>query len=41
MRPVMRRPVSKRGSAGRFRSMSRRSKAPNISQGPMRGGWRF
>lgn len=41
MRPVSRRPVSKGRSAGKFRSMSRRSKAPNVAQGPMRGGWRF
>lgn len=41
MRPVKRHAVSKAKSAGKFRSMSKRSKAPNVAMGPMRGGWRF
>lgn len=41
MRPVSRRPVNKRSSARRFRKNVRRTKAPNIAQMPMRGGWRL
>lgn len=32
--------VNKGRSARKFRNMTRRSKAPNVT-GPMRGGWRI
>lgn len=41
MRPLKRSGVSKNRSARKFRSGVGRSKAPNVSMGPMRGGWRF
>lgn len=41
MRPSKRYGVSKGRSASKFRSQSRRTKAPNVSAGPMRGGWRL
>ena len=40
MRPLHRKPVNKRHSAGTFRSNSRKTKGANI-KGPMRGGIRF
>lgn len=33
--------VNKYRSASQFRSQTRRTKAPNIAMGPMRGGWRL
>lgn len=33
--------VNKRKSAGQFKNNVRRTKAPNVQQGPMRGGWRL
>lgn len=33
--------VNKHRSARRFRHQAGRTKAPNIQQGPMRGGWRL
>lgn len=41
MRPLSRHGVSKGRSASKFRSQMRRTKAPNVKQGPMRGGWRL
>jgi len=41
MRPVKRMSVNKGRSAGTFRSHVLRSKAPNVAQAPMRGGWRL
>lgn len=41
MRPLKRYGVSKGRSARRFRRQVGRSKAPNVVQGPMRGGWRL
>lgn len=41
MRPLKRMSVSKSGSARKFRSGVRRTKAPNVAGGPMRGGWRL
>lgn len=41
MRPSRRRPVSKSASASRFRGQVGRTKAPNVSVIPMRGGWRL
>lgn len=41
MRPVKRFGVNKRRSAGKFRGQSSRSKAPNVINSPMRGGWRL
>lgn len=38
---MRRRPVNKRRSAKIFRRHSRRTKAPNVVSGPMRGGWRL
>lgn len=39
---VMRRvPVSKSKGAKRFRHDVKRTKAPNVAAGPMRGGWRL
>lgn len=40
MRPVSRKPVSKNGSARRFRSATKRTKAANMAA-PMRGGIRL
>lgn len=40
MRPLRRKGVSKYGSARKFRSQSRRTKAANV-KGPMRGGIRL
>lgn len=40
MRPVRRKPVSKRRSAGKFRKQSRRTKGANVAA-PMRGGIRL
>lgn len=40
MRPLKRRPVSKRRSARSFRKQSRRTKGRNVI-GPMRGGIRL
>ena len=40
-RPLSRGRVSKGRSAAKFRSQMRRTKAPNVVQGPMRGGWRL
>lgn len=33
--------VNKHRSARKFRHQIKHSKAPNVSQGPMRGGWRL
>lgn len=41
MRPLKRHPVSKHRSARKFRHSVKRSKAPNVLTGPMRGGWRL
>jgi len=41
MRPLRRGGVNKRRSAKQFRRSSRRTKAPNMRQAPMRGGWRL
>lgn len=41
MKPLARRPVSKRRSARKFRAQSTRTKAPNMAHAPMRGGWRL
>lgn len=41
MRPLKRRPVSKRRSAGKFRRQISRTKAPNVAPRPMRGGYRL
>lgn len=41
MRPLSRSGVSKRSSARSFRSQSSRTKAPNLRNAPMRGGWRL
>lgn len=41
MRPVARHGVNKGRSARQFRSNTRRTKAPNVANGPMRGGWRL
>ncbi|WNK12626.1 MAG: hypothetical protein [Microvirus sp.] len=41
MRPLKRHGVSKGRSARHFRHQAGRSKAPNVTQGPMRGGWRL
>lgn len=41
MRPVKRMHTSKHGSAAKFRRGVRRTKAVNVAQGPMRGGWRL
>lgn len=41
MRPLSRGYVNKGRSAGKFRGQMRRTKAPNVSQGLMRGGWRL
>ena len=36
-----RHPVNKRKSAAKFRHDVKHTKAPNVAQGPMRGGWRL
>lgn len=41
MRVLKRKHVSKRRSARKFRKQVHHTKAPNIVQGPMRGGWRL
>ncbi|AKI26885.1 hypothetical protein, partial [Gokushovirinae Bog5712_52] len=41
MRPLKRKHVSKGKSAKTFRKHSHHSKAPNVAQAPMRGGWRL
>lgn len=41
MSPLKRRPVNKHRSARSFRKSAQRTKAPNIVQAPMRGGWRL
>lgn len=41
MRPVKRFAVNKAASAAKFRSHSRRTKAPNMAPPPMRGGYRL
>lgn len=41
MHGLRRRPVSKSRSARKFRHQSSRTKAPNMSSTPMRGGWRL
>lgn len=33
--------VNKGSSAGKFRKNIQRTKAANVAQGPMRGGWRL
>lgn len=41
MRPLNRGHVDKRGSARNFRSNTHRTKSPNMSPPPMRGGFRL
>lgn len=41
MRPVSRRPVHKGQSASKFKHNVSRTKAPNVSPAPMRGGIRL
>lgn len=41
MRPVKRYGVSKRASAGQFKRNVSRTKNPNMTITPMRGGWRL
>lgn len=41
MRPLSRRPVNKRRSAGKFRRQVSRTKSPNVRAAPMRGGIRL
>jgi len=41
MRPVHRKPVRKAVSAKKFRREAVRTKAPNMTPPPMRGGYRF
>lgn len=41
MRPVKRGPVSKRHSAYQFKRNIKRTKRPNVSPPPMRGGIRL
>lgn len=41
MRPVKRYGVSKHKSARHFRANVGRTKAPNVTLSPMRGGWRL
>lgn len=41
MNPSRRRGVNKGRSARKFRKHLRRTKAANMSAGPMRGGWRL
>jgi len=41
MRPVRRSGVNKSRSARRFRRDTTRTKSPNMSLTPMRGGWRL
>lgn len=41
MRPLSRSGVSKHRSARRFKRNVMRTKSPNMSLNPMRGGWRL
>ena len=41
MRPVKRSFVKKSSGARQFRSHVARTRAPNVVQAPMRGGWRL
>lgn len=41
MRPLNRKPVSKRGSARTFRNNTKRTKGANMHPMPMRGGYRL
>ena len=41
MHPFSRHPVNKHRSASKFRGNVGRTKAPNTSLTPMRGGWRL
>lgn len=41
MRPLHRKPVSKHGSAKKFRHNASRTKRANVSGSPMRGGIRL
>lgn len=41
MRPLSRRPQSKRSGARQFKSKVGRTKAANMAISPMRGGWRL
>lgn len=41
MRPVKRSPVSKHGSAHKFRRNVQTTRSVNLRQVPMRGGWRL
>lgn len=41
MTPLKRRPVNKGHSAKQFRKTTSRTKAANMAQAPMRGGWRL
>lgn len=38
---MKRKPVNKRRSAAQFRHNVSHTKAANVKQGPMRGGWRL
>nr|QJB20124.1 MAG: hypothetical protein [Microvirus sp.] len=38
---MKRMPVNKRKSAQQFKGNIRKTKAANMQQGPMRGGWRL
>ena len=40
MRTLHRRAVSKMKSVRKFRHYARKTKAPNLSMSPQRGGWR-
>lgn len=41
MRPVSRKYVNKRSSAGKFKRNVSRTKGANVARAPMRGGWRL
>jgi hypothetical protein len=41
MAALRRHGVNKHRSARKFRHQAGRTKAPNVVQGPMRGGWRL
>lgn len=41
MRPLSRHGSNKHKSAKQFRKNTHRTKAPNVVQAPMRGGWRL
>ena len=41
MRPINRRPVNRSRDSRRFNRQSGFTKAPNLRNAPMRGGWRL